>query len=92
MATATATDTRSSVPVSHVHTPENVRGLDPEHVDALASSIELQGVLVLVVVRPADDGFELVAGFHRLAAARQLGLKEIRVVLRDANQEGLADD
>ncbi len=87
MATATTTDTRSSVPASHIHTPENVRGLDPEHVDALAGSIELQGVLVPVVVRPADDGFELVAGFHRLAAARKLGLKEIPVVLRDADQE-----
>jgi len=33
-------------------------------------SIALQGILVPVVVRDDGDGFELVAGFHRIAAAR----------------------
>jgi ParB-like nuclease domain len=42
---------------------------------------------VPVVVRPSDDGFELVAGFHRIAAAAQLGLPEIPVVVRDVETE-----
>ena len=54
---------------------------------ALAGSIALQGVLVPLVVRPDDDAFELVAGFHRLAAARALGLAEVPVVVREANSE-----
>ena len=33
------------------------------------------------------DGFELVAGFHRIAAARSLGLAEVPVVVRDAETE-----
>jgi ParB family chromosome partitioning protein len=44
-------------------------------------------VLVPVVVRNDGDGFELVAGFHRIAAARSLGLAEVPVVVRDAETE-----
>jgi len=40
-----------------------VRTLDDAHVQALAGSIKLQGILVPVVVRDdGDNGFELVAG------------------------------
>ena len=39
--------------------------LAPEvHVEALAGSIKLQGMLVPLFVREHADGFELVAGFH----------------------------
>jgi ParB-like nuclease domain len=34
-----------------------------------------------------DNGFELVAGFHRIAAARSVGLAEVPVLLRDARTE-----
>jgi ParB-like chromosome segregation protein Spo0J len=49
--------------------------------------IELQGMLVPIVVRNDGDGFELVAGFHRIAAARSLGLSVVPVVVRDAVTE-----
>jgi ParB/RepB/Spo0J family partition protein len=67
--------------------PDNVRALDEAHVEALAGSIKLQGMLVPLVVREHVDGFELVAGFHRIAAARSLGLAEVPVVVRDAETE-----
>ena len=68
--------------------PENVRALDADHVKALAGSIQLQGMLVPVVVRDdGDDTFELVAGFHRIAAATTLGLADVPVVIRDAVTE-----
>ena len=76
-----------SVPLEQIRVPDNVRELDPEHVRALAGSIALQGLLVPVVVRATDDGFELVAGFHRVAAARSLDLAEVPVVLREAETE-----
>ena len=44
-------------------------------------------MLVPVVVRNDGDGFELVAGFHRVAAARSLGLTAVPVVIRDAQTE-----
>lgn len=91
MATTTpARDSQQAVALDLIHVPENVRALDPEHVHALAGSIALQGVLVPIVVRADGEKFELVAGFHRLAAARQLGLGEIPVVYRDAEQQDAA--
>jgi len=76
-----------TVALEQIHTPENVRVLDEAHVKALAGSIELQGVLVPLVVRERGDGFELVAGFHRMAAATSLGLAEVPVVVREADSE-----
>ena len=85
----TADAQQLTVPLEKIHVPDNVRSLDVEHVQALAGSIRLQGVLVPVVVTPApadvaEGGweFELAAGFHRVAAAAQLGLTEVPVVVR----------
>jgi ParB/RepB/Spo0J family partition protein len=75
------------VALGRIRVPENVRELDASHVEALAGSIALQGMLVPLVVRADGDRFELVAGFHRVAAARKLGLAEVPVVVRDAASE-----
>src|SRR5919106_4927497 len=75
------------VALDRIRVPDNVRALDEAHVAALAGSIKLQGMLVPLVVREGADGFELVAGFHRIAAARSLGLAEVPVVVRDAETE-----
>ena len=87
MATITA-EAGSQIALDRIRVPENVRELDDAHVQALAGSIALQGMLVPVVVREdGDNRFELVAGFHRVAAARSLGLAEVPVVVRDAVTE-----
>jgi ParB/Sulfiredoxin domain len=75
------------VALAHIRVPENVRELDASHVDALAGSIALQGMLVLLVVRAEGERFELVAGFHRIAAAPKLDLTEVPVVVRDGASE-----
>ena len=67
--------------------PDNVRTRDDVHVQALTGSIQLQGILVPLVVREHADGVEHVAGFHRMAAARALGLTDVPVVVRDAETE-----
>ena len=59
---ASSTEAAQALPLERIQVPANVRELDPGHVDALAGSIGLQGMLVPVVVRPADEAFELVAG------------------------------
>jgi ParB/RepB/Spo0J family partition protein len=86
MATTTQ-QTGRQVALERIRVPENVRALDEAHVEALAGSIKVQGMLVPVVVREHRDGLELVAGFHRIAAARSLGLAEVPVVVRDADTE-----
>ncbi len=76
-----------TIALDRISVPDNVRDLDNDHVQALAGSIALQGILVPVVVRPRDDAFELVAGFHRLAAARSLHLPNVPAVIREADTE-----
>jgi ParB/RepB/Spo0J family partition protein len=83
-----------TLPLARIHVPENVRALNAEHVDALAASVALQGMLVPIVVCPVEadvaaTGFEyeLVAGFHRVAAADKLGLVEVPAVIRDSAGE-----
>ena len=75
------------IALDDIRVPENVRALDDAHVQALAGSLKLQGMLVPVVVRDDGENFELVAGFHRIAAARSLGLAEVPVVVRDVETE-----
>jgi hypothetical protein len=82
-----AEEARHQVALEQIRVPDNVRSIDQAHVEALAGSIELQSMLVPVVVRSEGNGFELVAGFHRIAAARSLGLTEVPVVVRDADTE-----
>jgi ParB-like chromosome segregation protein Spo0J len=57
---STLTDeTGRQVALEQIRVPDNVRALDDGHVQALAGSIVLQGMLVPVVVRGDGDGFEL---------------------------------
>ena len=69
---------------------DNVRDLDAAHVDSLAQSIALRGLLVPLIVRATDAGFELVAGYHRYHACRKLGLDDAPVVVRE--KEGSSAD
>jgi ParB/RepB/Spo0J family partition protein len=69
---------------------DNVRELDSAHVENLAQSIALRGVLVPLIVRPVDAGYELVAGYHRIAACRLLDLPDVPVVVRE--HEGSSAD
>lgn len=69
---------------------DNVRDLDAAHVDNLAQSIALRGLLVPLIVRPTTAGYELVAGYHRYQACRKLGLDDAPVVVRE--KEGSTAD
>jgi len=53
-----------------------------EELAALADSIREVGVLQPILVRPADDGFELIAGERRWRAARRIGLQTIPALVR----------
>lgn len=51
----------------------------------LADSIRERGVLQPLIVRPKDDYFELITGERRWRAAQLLGLTEVPVIVRDAD-------
>jgi len=72
------------VALSAIDVGENVRELDETHVDALARSIALRGLISPLTVRPGKPGrFVLVAGRHRYTACAKLDLEEVEVVVRD---------
>jgi ParB-like chromosome segregation protein Spo0J len=56
------------VPLALIDVGANVHEHDPAHVDALAGSIALRGLIVPLAVRPCGERFLLVAGHHRHAA------------------------
>ena len=60
---------------------------EPEGLRELADSIRAQGIIQPIVVRPAGDDFEIIAGERRWRAAQQVGLDEIPVIVRDVDDE-----
>jgi ParB family chromosome partitioning protein len=61
---------------------------DEEGLGALADSIREVGLLQPVLVRPAGDGYELVAGERRWRAARRAGLQVIPAIIRQTEDGG----
>ncbi|MBT8058541.1 MAG: ParB/RepB/Spo0J family partition protein [Xanthomonadales bacterium] len=61
---------------------------DEEKLSELADSIQAQGVVQPIVVRPVGDGeFELIAGERRWRAAQIAGIDDIPAVVRDVPDE-----
>lgn len=67
--------TRKEVPIEDVRlNPNNPRqNVRESKIDELAASIDSQGLLQQPLIRPVDDGYELVHGERRLRAVRSLG-------------------
>jgi ParB family transcriptional regulator, chromosome partitioning protein len=64
------------------------RGMDPEALEDLASSIRAQGVIQPIVVRHILGGkYEIVAGERRWRASQMAGLTEIPAIVRDIPDE-----
>jgi ParB family chromosome partitioning protein len=66
------------------------RHFDPDALQELADSISAQGMVQPVVVRPVDDGFELIAGERRWRAAQIAGLQEMPGVVRELEDQAAA--
>jgi ParB/RepB/Spo0J family partition protein len=79
-----------TVAIDLIDVGENVRPLDPEHVEHLASSIALRGVISPVTLVANGERFTLVAGHHRIAACRSLEIAEVPFSLRES--EGTSAD
>jgi ParB family chromosome partitioning protein len=55
----------------------------PEAMRVLVESVKKDGVLQPILVRPVGDKYELVAGERRYRAAKEAGLTDIPVVVRE---------
>ncbi len=60
-----------------------------EELQALANSIKMHGLLQPILVRPKEDGYELVAGERRWRAAQLAGLTEIPAIVRTCSDDEL---
>jgi len=54
-------------------------------ISELAESIKEHGVLSPIIVRPAGDKYEIVAGERRYKASREAGLKEIPAIIKNVS-------
>ncbi len=59
-------------------------------IEALAKSIEENGLIQPIIVRKAGNGYELIAGERRLRAAKLAGFKEINAVISDCTDKDSA--
>jgi len=57
---------------------------------AFTDSVKTYGILQPLLVRPGGEGYEVVAGFKRLQAAREAGLKEVPVRVYRVEDAALA--
>ena len=60
---------------------------DNEELQALCDSIREYGVLSPLLARPTEDGYEIVSGHRRKAAALRLGLDKLPVLVRDMTDD-----
>lgn len=56
----------------------------PEQLTELMESIREHGIIQPLIVRRVDGKLELIAGERRFRASRELGLKEVPVIVREA--------
>ena len=77
------------LPISEISTSSSQPRKDFSSVelDELKDSIEKYGVLQPVIVRKSGDSYQIIAGERRYRAAYAAGLKEIPVLIKEANDQ-----
>ena len=82
-----------SLPVSGIKLPQNsVRGIEEfpstdNRIRELAASIREQGLLHPIIVRPVQDGFEIVAGIRRYLATKLLHWKYVPAKVKELSEK-----
>jgi ParB/RepB/Spo0J family partition protein len=75
----------ADVPVENIQ-PGKItarRTLNGKALDELASSIQEHGLIERLVLRPAGNGYEIVAGARRFLAPKRVGVKTLPATIRD---------
>lgn len=102
---ATPTDTRAPSPLTEITSADRVRHVPLDEVRPcpfqprkdftqealaeLADSIREQGIVQPLIVRAKGSHYELIAGERRWRAAQLAGLKEVPVIVREADDATL---
>jgi ParB family chromosome partitioning protein len=61
------------------------RAPDPEEIKELAASIKANGLIHPLVVRPVENGYEIISGHRRKEALEYLGIKEAEAKVVEAD-------
>lgn len=81
---------KNSVPLNSIELPSSQprRYFDSQSMQSLVESIKTDGILQPLLVRPlTQDKYELVAGERRYRAAKEVGLTEVPVVIRELTEQ-----
>lgn len=76
-------------------TPDTLRAFEKhpftlyndERLDDLMTSIKEHGVIMPIIVRKQDEGYEILSGHNRVEAAKKAGLSEIPSVIVEADDD-----
>ncbi len=76
------------IEITKIKAKDNVRAeISKASIEGLVQSIKEQGILQPLLVRINNDGYDLVAGFRRLTAAKALKLDKIPCVIQDIEEK-----
>jgi len=76
------------IPVDQIHVEDRLRSVNPDHAALIAESFRANGQMTPIEVRRDEAGkFVLVAGAHRLAAARLAEMDQIAASIIDADAD-----
>ncbi len=67
------------------------RDFNDEDQQKLIASVKKSGIIQPIIVRKADNGYEIIAGERRWRAAQAAGLREVPVILRSAEDRDVAE-
>lgn len=87
--TAPVTEEIRSVPLSQLHPFKNhpFKVLDDDAMSETVESVKQIGVVVPLIARPTEDGYEIVSGHRRHHAAELAGLETVPVIVREMDDD-----
>ena len=87
--TAPVTEEIRSVPLSQLHPFKDhpFRVLDDDAMSETVESVKQIGVVVPLIARPTEDGYEIVSGHRRHHAAELAGLETVPVIVRKMDDD-----
>ena len=82
------------IPIAKLHLFEGhpYKDLDNEEMEMLTESVQNEGVLSPLIVRPLEgtDGYEVISGHRRLHAAQKAGLSKVPALVYEIGREEAA--
>ena len=64
---------------------------DEKALSTLSESIKTYGIINPILVRKKEDKYEIIAGERRFRAAKQIGLTEIPAIIKNADEQQMAE-